>query len=150
MKGNSSLHVVDSISLQVERRTVLPGGFIVRNGRHVASRHLKNMEIPMFKAIKTTKIGRIQFYGSFPIVKELLFTFNFLSFNQPYLLPIGGHSLFYQFKIRKENKLTCFYVKEDKLDADWKFPMGIKLLSKRPSRMLLQVGPRSLAENNFH
>ena len=71
----------------------------------------------------------------------MLFTFNFLSFNQPYLLPIGGHSLFYQFKIRKENNLTRLYVKEDELDADWKFPMGIKLLSKRPSRMLLQVSP---------
>ena len=121
----------------------MPIGHTHNNVDHmfgVLAGHLKKMEIPTFEALKT-EIGRIKLDGSFPIVKELIFTSNFLSFIQPYLLPIGGHSSFYQFKIRKENNLTRLYVKEDELNADWKFPMGIKLLSMRPARKLLQVSP---------
>ena len=106
----------------------------------VLAGHLKKLEIPTFEALKS-EIGKIKLDDSFPIVKELVHTTDFSSFITPYLLQISGHTAFFQFRIRKENKLTQLSVKEDELDADWMYPRGIKLLSMNPESMNLSVSP---------
>ena len=102
--------------------------------------HLKKMEIPTFEILKT-ELSKVKIDKTFPEVIEMLSTTDFSGFIKEYLLPISGHTSFFQFKIRKENDLTKLYLKEDELDDSWKFPRSIQLLSRRPENFSFSVSP---------
>ena len=104
----------------------------------VFASHLKKVEIPTFESLMD-ELKKINVNGSQPVVKELVYTCDFVKLIEPYLLPLNGHSAFYQFKIRRENDSTRLYVKEDELDPDWKFPSGIKMLSGLPLNLQVPV-----------
>ena len=102
--------------------------------------HLKKLEIPTFEVLKS-ELSKVKIDETYPEVKEMTFTSNFSQFIEEFLLPMSGHTAFYQFKIRKENNKTRLYLKEDELDDSWKFPRDIQLLSETPKKFSMSVSP---------
>ena len=102
--------------------------------------HLKKLEIPTFEVLKN-ELSKVKIDETYPEVKEMTYTTNFSQFIEEFLLPMSGHTAFYQFKIRKESSKTRLYLKEDELDDSWKFPRDIQLLSETPKKFSMSVSP---------
>ena len=106
----------------------------------VMASHLRNKEMPTFEAL-VTELKKISIDSQPIIVKEMVFTTDFVKHIEEYLQPISGHKSFFAFKIRKENEKTKMFLKQDVLDKIWQFDTGVWLLKSPPSMLNLGVSP---------
>ena len=113
----------------------------------VMASHLRKKEMPTFEAL-CSELKKISIDSQPIIVKEMIYTTDFVKHIEEYLQPISGHKSFFAFKIRKENEKTKMFVKQDVLDKIWQFDTGIWLLKSPPTMLNLGVSPFR-SENDF-
>ena len=106
----------------------------------VFASYLRKIEIPSFEYL-LEELKNIKINGNSVLVKEMIFTSDFVQKAAPSLLNIEGHSSFSQFKFRRENNRTRMYVKADELESPWQFGSGVKLFEKLPNFSNLSVAP---------
>ena len=99
---------------------------------------LRNLELPTFEML-LSELRKISINSQPIIVKEMLYTTDFVQHITKHLQPMSGHTSFFQFKIRKENKITKMFVKQDVLEKVWQFTTGIWLFEPSPSMKNLLV-----------
>ena len=100
--------------------------------------HLQSREIPSYEHL-LHELQKVQAHGKLPHVINLDHTYDFISFIEPFLCKMVGHSNFQQFSIKRVDGQVKMFLKENELDEFWKFPSGVRLLKEVSLPLSLKV-----------